>query len=571
MKKIIYGTPEELVPSRFCKTFCFQEKQIHYDIDRIRYRQTDRGVRLEIPLDDGEMVYGFGLQLHGFNHKGRKIVCRVNADAPAYTGDSHAPVPFFATTKGLGVYVDTAREATFYCGYRKKEQISETSRQKRLPAITTGELYDNALASGSSTMVIEVPAPGVAIYVMEGNTITDVVAQYNMLSGGGCEVPQWGLGPIYRCGSRYTDREVLNMADYFREKQIPISVIGLEPGWQSQAYPCSFIWDAGRFPNPQELVGKLKKMGYHINLWEHAFVHQEAPFYEKIEPYSGDYTVWGGLVPDFASEEARKTFADHHRLALVDAGIDGFKLDECDSSDYTEDWSFPHCSSFPSGLDGEQYHALLGTLYAQTIMDALGEHKTLSEIRTMGALAASYPFVLYSDLYDHRDFIRGTVNSGFSGILWTPEVRDAVSREDFLRRLQSNIFSVQCIINAWYCKEAPWLSWDCEEELRRLLEVRMNLIPMLKEAFARYHEKGIPPVRALVMDYTDDPETYNIDDEYIFCRDLLVAPIVSGKNSRRVYLPKAERWYDWWTGEKVESGWHEVITENIPVFCIRRE
>lgn len=130
MKKITYGTPEEFVPSRFCKTFHYQEEEIHYDINLIRYQQTARGVRLENPLDDNEMIYGFGLQMHGFNHKGRKIVCRVNADAPAYTGDSHAPVPFFVTTKGLGVYVDTAREATFSCGFRKKEQISESNIEK---------------------------------------------------------------------------------------------------------------------------------------------------------------------------------------------------------------------------------------------------------------------------------------------------------------------------------------------------------------------------------------------------------------------------------------------------------
>ena len=62
------------------------------------------------------------------------------------------------------------------------------------------------------------------------------------------------------------------------------------------------------------------------------------------------------------------------------------------------------------------------------MLDALGEQKTLSEIRQMGALAAPYPFVLYSDLYDHRDFIRGQVNAGFSGLLWTPEFRQAETK-----------------------------------------------------------------------------------------------------------------------------------------------
>lgn len=544
-------------------------KPILYDTSCICYKQTTRGVCLEFPLEAEEMVYGLGLQMKGFNHKGHKVVCRVNADPPAYTGDSHAPVPFFVTSKGIGVYVDTAREATFTCGYKKMDQLTTSfDKDERLPALSQQELYTNADAPGPSILTVEVPAPGVDIYIIEGKTITEVVAQYNMLAGGGCQVPDWGLGAIYRCGSRYTDNQILETAKSFVEKKLLFSMIGLEPGWHEESYPCSFTWNHQRFPDPEWLVRSLRELGYHVNLWEHAFIHPKAPFYNAIKPYCGDYAVWGGAVPDFANQTSRRIFADYHRSGLVELGVDGFKLDECDSSDYTGSWSFPYCSTFPSQMDGEQYHALFGTLYAQTILTALGEHETLSEIRSMGALAASYPFVLYSDLYNHEDFIRGTVTSGFSGLLWSPEVRDAVSREDFLRRLQLNVFSVHCIINAWYCPEAPWISFDCENEVRALLDVRQQLIPLLKAAFQKYHETGIPPVRALVMDYTCDRETYDIDDEYMFCENLLVAPMIAGQNSRKVYLPISEKWKDWWTGNYVESGWLDISNDNIPVFAI---
>ena len=96
-------------------------------------------------------------------------------------------------------------------------------------------------------------------------------------------------------------------------------------------------------------------------------------------------------------------------------GIDGFKADECDGSDYTGGWTFPNHAQFPSGLDGEQYHNLFGVLYAQTLMQALDGKKTLSEVRSMGSLAAPYPFVLYSDLSNIKAFLTGVVNSGFSG------------------------------------------------------------------------------------------------------------------------------------------------------------
>ena len=216
-------------------------------------------------------------------------------------------------------------------------------------------------------------------------------------------------------------------------------------------------------------------------------------------------------------------------------------------------------------MDGEQYHQMFGMLYMQAIMEALGETTTLSEVRNAGAVAASYPFVLYSDLYDHKECIRGVVNAGFSGLLWTPEVRRASSKKELIRRMQSNVFSCQCIINAWNTEEVPWITFDCEEEAKRLLEVRQQLIPLLQRAFQEYKCTGKPPIRALVSDYTEDEETWNIDDEYIFCDSLLVAPIVGEEDTRRVYLPQG-RWKDYWTQEEVSSGWFEVTTNEIPVY-----
>ena len=74
-------------------------------------------------------------------------------------------------------------------------------------------------------------------------------------------------------------------------------------------------------------------------------------------------------------------------------------------------------------MDGEQYHSLFGTLYMQTIMRAVGDRQTLSEVRNAGALAASYPFVLYSDLYDHKDFIRGIVCLLYTSFSWSNLLR----------------------------------------------------------------------------------------------------------------------------------------------------
>ena len=576
MKKLSFGTPEEFVPSKFCDGFSYQETDVKYDVSKIKCTVSPRGLVLEFPLQQDENIFGLGLLHHSINHTHHKLVQRVNSDPKGYTGDSHAPVPFFFTNKGYGIYVDTARDVTFNCGFDKAPTLEELDAESNsrgsgsgdgdAPKVTTDELYKTRNGSGNCVFTIEIPAPGVDIYIIEGENAGDIVAKYNMMSGGGCDAPEWALGTLYRCYSKYTGEQVVEKAKYLKDHDLPVSIIGLEPGWQSQTYSSSFVWDKERYPDPEGTVKALRDMGYHLNLWEHAFTNPTAPFYREILPYSADYLVWGGLIPDFATEGATRIFSDYHRDYLVSKGIDGFKLDECDDSDFSNHWSFPHCAEFPSGMDGEQYHHLFGTLYAKTMLKALGDIPSLGEIRSLGALAASYPFVLYSDLYHPVEFIGALVSSGTSGLLWSPELRHAGSKQELLRRLQLVVFSPQCVINAWYCEDLPWAQFDCEDEVRELLKVRESLVPMLKAAFQKYHDTGNPPVRPLVMDYTDDADTYEICDEYMFCEDLLVAPFIYWQEERDVYLPTANKWVDYWTGEPVEAGHFKVSTDKIPVY-----
>lgn len=540
-----------------------------YDASRIKFRRSTRGCSLILPLAADEAIYGLGLQLKGFNHRGRKLTLRVNADPIAYTGDSHAPVPFFVSTAGYGIYADTARYAEFHCGFRLRG--SSPLAESTGLATDTETLYATRAPSTESVMAIEIPAAeGIDIYIIEGKNITDIVAQYNMLAGGGCSlsgggVPDWGLGVFYRCYSKYSGDKVLELARYFREHKLPCDIFGLEPGWQSQAYSCSYVWDTERYPEPARIIKGLRDLGLHVNLWEHAFTHPSSPIYNEMAACAGDFEVWGGVVPDFALPETRNIFAGYHKQAVIALGVDGFKLDECDNSDFTGSWSFPNCSSFPSGLDGEQYHSLFGTLYMQAMLESLGDTGTLGEVRNAGALAAPYPFVLYSDLYEHKDFIRGVANAGFSGLLWSPEVRHAVSKRDMIRRLQTVVFSAQCLVNAWYCEEAPWLKLDCEDEVRDLFNLRESLVPRLSEAFMRYRETGVPPIRALVSDFTADSETYGIDDEYMFTDNLLVAPMTAEQTERTVYLPQGE-WVDFFTREPVLCGKFVYKGDGIPVY-----
>lgn len=529
----------------------------------ITFRVSDRGSVLELPLDSSEQVYGFGLHLPSFNCTETAKSIIVNDHQQDLDGSSHAPVPFYVTTRGYGVLVDTFRNARFYGGNLKK------------------------VGAKASCMTVDVPtARGVDVYLFGGPALKDAVCRYNLFSGGGCLPPLWGLGVYYRSYGPFKADDVLKLARYFREKHIPVGVYGLEPGWHSQSYSCSYVWSNERWPDPDGFIKQMLGLGYQLNLWEHAFVHPTSPLYEPLKPFAGEYEVWKGLVPDFVLPEARRIYGDYHEREFIKKGVTGFKLDECDNQPHKADpWTFPELSRFPSGLDGEQMHLAFPLGYQRTLEDAFRRNnlRTYGKVRASGPLAAPLPFVLYSDAYDHRAYVRGLLNMGFCGLLWQPEVRNCASLEDLYRRTLTAMLSPQGVINAWFLPNPPWMQIDqgknkknelmperdeAERTIRGLLELRMRLVPYLYAAFADYRASGLPPFRALVMDWPADAKTYRLDDEYMVGDSLLVAAMFNQQRKRTVYLPEGG-WYCFWTHRKYEGGREHMVEmppDRIPLF-----
>ena len=163
--RLRYGTPEKTVPSAFApKPLCAVSEEPPEEARRIAFTLSRQGVLLTLPIDPLTGIYGFGLQMKGFQCRGTKKYIRPNADPVANSGDSHAPVPFFVTTAGVGLYVDTARYATFYCGTARKENAPGTGGLSRLTS-SLEELYTVQNTGKKTEMVIEIPeASGVDVY-----------------------------------------------------------------------------------------------------------------------------------------------------------------------------------------------------------------------------------------------------------------------------------------------------------------------------------------------------------------------------------------------------------------------
>ena len=408
--------------------------KLPFDTEEVQIKITDRGCLIEVPLEDYEQIYGFGLQFETFGQRGLRKCPIVNDNPLNGLGYTHAPQTFYVSTKGYGILVNTARYTTFLCGSNQKTRQSMQSTEVRKPISTTTEdLYKNR--SNGDKVFIDVPgAKGIEVFIITGPELLDVVKRYNLLSGGGCLPPMWGLGFKYRVKGDATQDSVMRFANYFRNNNIPCDVLGLEPGWQTATYSCSYIWNKERFPQHKEMLTRLQEKGYKVNLWEHAYVHPTSPIRKELEPYSGDFLVWNGLVPDFIKPEAHKIFTGYHRT-LIDEGISGFKLDECDNSNISfasATWCFPDLTQFPSGIDGEKMHQIFGSLYVNA-MDSIYRAKNTrayQDYRSSGMFMSPRSAVLYSDTYDPKEYIQALCNSAFGGLLWCPEVREAHSAED---------------------------------------------------------------------------------------------------------------------------------------------
>lgn len=597
--KIAYGEQEAIKPGDF------KEAPFTTELDKmssgqsapamlasIQFSRGTGGAQAELPLEEGERLYGFGLQVNTFEQRGLRREIRTNAWTIGNIGFSHAPMPFYISSKGYGILINTSRYVNVYAGSQHKLQESVGIKKEITspgePGSSPSALYSKNYKSSAHVAILVQGAPGMEIIYFEGPSMKAVMERYNLYSGGGALPPLWSLGFKYRAKNTFTANEVASFAAYFREKHIPCDMFGLEPGWQSAAYSCSYTWSKQKFPNPDSLLQVMHGRNYKLNLWEHAYVHPTSPIFDSLVPLSADYAVWKGAVPDFILPAARSIFGGYHNRNFIQKGVAAFKLDECDGAYYNEgnaEWSFPDLAKFPSGVDGEQMRQLFGYLYQKTILDEYKKEnrRTLLEARASYLFAAPFSTALYTDMYSHGDFVRMIVNAGFAGVNWSPEVRQTVSDSDLIRRLQTTLMSSHMVVDCWFLKNLPWYQYnrdknnndellpnrfELEQQAKKIIETRMSLIPYLYAAFADYHFQGTPPFRALVMDYPEDTAVYKIDNQYMMGDRILCAPFIDGASARDVYFPQGT-WYDFNTNQKYEGGKKyrlSMTLDQIPMF-----
>src|SRR5215204_1550903 len=542
----------------------------------------DGKTSLRFPLERQEQLFGFGLNFQTIYQRGKILQLHVDHYGGRDNGRTHAPTPFYVSSKGYGVFINSARYLNVYAGtgIRQDSKNPPEEQDRNTDKNWSSRPYSDAVE-------ILVPAGGVEVYVFAGPTPLDAIRRFNLFNGGGVLPPRWGLGFTQRVHRLYTADSVKAEAAAFREKGYPLDFIGLEPGWQSRSYPGTFEWDKNRFPDPKKFVTDMSSMGIRLNLWINPYVSKQAGFYDAIKPYTGSNTVWVGAFPYLTIPAARKIFFDQLQKDQVDIGVSGYKIDEVDGYDF---YLWPDVATFPSGLSAEQMrqtYGLLAMRYSAEMYHAKNQ-RTFGLVRASNAGAVSFPYVIYNDYYNHEDFITALINSGYAGVLWTPEARASKTGEEWLRRFQTVVFSPMAMINAWASGTKPWSYPDVAEQVKEMSLLRMQMMPYWYSEFAKYHFEGTPPFRGMNLEpgfnqgvkkettvntnLEENPyaeaASKEIKDQYMAGEYLLVAPLFTGQKTRKVILPKG-RWYDFYTGEFAGDG--VIITvepglNKIPVF-----
>jgi alpha-glucosidase (family GH31 glycosyl hydrolase) len=395
-----------------------------------------------------------------------------------------------------------------------------------------------------------------------------IMAEYARLTGHPDIPPLWSFGYQQSHRTLASREEVLDEAKTFREKKMPCDALiylgtGFCPsGWNTENG--SFAWNSHVFPDPKVMLEELHRENFRAVL--HAVILSDrlrGSVHDTCELASFD-------------EESASCYWDAHRKDFA-LGVDGWWPDEGDSLDIASRlirnrmyWEGPQLDR-----PNERPYALHRNGYA-------GMQRYAS-------------FLWSGDVYSTWETLKThipiAINTGLSGIpYWGTDIGGFVPTAEFTAELYVRWFQFGAFCTLFRSHGRTWklrLPWgwntgdpgpseinnydgaaipesselhnpEVEVICRKYLELRYRMLPYIYSAVHESAATGMPVMRALWLHFPDDPKAVARDDEYLWGRNLLIAPVVEkGATSRAVYLPQG-RWYDFWTREKIEGG-REVV------------
>ncbi|ANF98636.1 alpha-glucosidase [Paenibacillus bovis] len=421
------------------------------------------------------------------------------------------------------------------------------------------------------------------IYFIHGPEIKDVVSRYTALTGRIALPPKWALGYHQSRYSYMDQKEVMELAYSFRDKNIPCDVIYLDIHYMDEYRV--FTFDKIRFPDPQGMIAKLKEMGIRIIPIVDPGVKQDPkyPIYREgvqedhfCRRLEGDIyfgSVWPGIsaFPDFTDTKTAQWWGDHHAF-YTSLGIDGIWNDMNEPAVFNElktmDPDVMHRND-GNPVTHEEVHNLYGMLMSKATYEGMKQH--MDGRRPFVLTRAGYSGIQrYAAIWtgDNRSFwehmamaMPMILNMGLSGLPFAgPDIggfAHHASGQLLVRWTQMGVFFPYCRNHSSIgtVRQEPWsFGEQLEGIIREYISLRYRWMPHLYNLFYESSQTGMPILRPVLLEYPRDPKVTNLCDQFLVGPDVMVAPVYRPDTDyRTVYLPEGT-WYDYWTGAKQAGG-----------------
>ena len=500
-------------------------------------------------LTADEMIFGCGESATGLNKAGQKVNLFVTDPQGPETDQMYKPIPFFMSNRGYGMFMHTSAPVT--CDF--------------------GATYIglNKMFMGDENL---------DLFVFFGEP-KDILDEYTDLVGKPGMPPLWSFGTWMSRITYFSEKEGYDVAANIRKNKYPCDVIHFDTGWFDVDWQCDYKFSENRFQNPQQMLKDLRSQGFHVCLWQLPyFTPKNRYFSELIEK---DMYVKNGngelpyedVVLDFSNPETVKWYQD--KLAgLLNIGVSAIKVDFGEAA--------PLNGIYASGKSGWYEHNLYPVRYDMAVSEITKKlhNENIMWARAAWAGSQRYPLHWGGDAATTNTGLLGTLRAGLSFGLsgfsfWSHDMGGFVKStpEDLYCRWIPFGFLTSHTRAHWAPPTEPWLydSKRVQDVFRKSAEMKYRLMPYVYAQAKECTEKGLPMLRALFVEFPDDPGAWKVDDEYLFGSQILVAPLLeSGMTGRTVYLPEG-KWIDYQTEKVYEGGWHRIEAGSLPIIMLVRD
>ena len=395
--------------------------------------------------------------------------------------------------------------------------------------------------------------------------------------------PLWSFGIWMSRMTYFSADEVEDICHRLRSEHYPCDVIHLDTGWFRTDWLCEWKFNPERFPDPQGFIHRLADNGFKVSLWQLPYVAHgaeqlaEAKANQYISsPADGADTSTGGAsnfsaldyagTIDFTNPAATEWYQDRLLRPLLQMGV------KCIKTDFGENI---HMNHHYHAMSPQRLNNIYSLLYQRAAYDVTKEvtGDGIVWARSAWAGCQRYPLHWGGDSASSWDgmagSLRGGLHFGLSGFaFWSHDVPGFHSAPDFMnspldervyvRWTQFGVFTSHMRYHGT-CKREPWHYPAIAPIVKRWWKLRYRLIPYIVEQSREACQSGLPLLQALIFRHAADRQAWHVDDEYYFGSDFLVCPVMSGDDTRDVYLPQGQ-WVNFFTGQRLEGGrWHYAV------------